>query len=70
MRNTTFWILWMCLCYSEVFTYYYEEDTGPIYLTAAVGDHVVFHCDLNFPHDIPIPYVLKWNKEVGGLNQG
>lgn len=47
--------------------YYYEEESRPTYLTAAVGDHVVFNCDLDFPQGIRIPYILNWNKEVSPL---
>lgn len=45
-------------------SYYYEEESRPTYLTAAVGEHAVLNCDLNFPQGIRIPYVLNWNKEV------
>ncbi|XP_034950863.1 protein borderless isoform X2 [Chelonus insularis] len=31
--------------------------------TAAVGDYVVFNCHLNFPHEMPIAYILHWNRE-------
>ncbi|OXU19625.1 hypothetical protein TSAR_016370 [Trichomalopsis sarcophagae] len=40
-----------------------EEEKEPSYLTAAVGEYVVFNCDLDFPHDIPIPYRLHWNRD-------
>lgn len=41
-----------------------DEEPKPTYLSANVGDHVVFNCELDFPQDIPIPYTLKWNKDV------
>ena len=41
-----------------------EEEKEPSYLTAAVGEYVVFNCDLDFPHEIPIPYILHWNRDV------
>ncbi|KAL2732605.1 protein borderless isoform X2 [Vespula maculifrons] len=41
-----------------------EEETEPNYLTAAVGEYVVFNCDLDFPHETPIPYILQWNRDV------
>ncbi|XP_014210122.1 protein borderless isoform X1 [Copidosoma floridanum] len=40
-----------------------EEEKEPSYLTAAVGENVIFDCDLDFPHDIPIPYILHWNRD-------
>lgn len=41
-----------------------EEDKEPIYLSAGVGEYAVFNCDLDFPHETPIPYVLQWNRHV------
>lgn len=34
------------------------------YLEGKVGSHVVFNCPLDFPTDSPIPYVLRWLKDV------
>lgn len=34
------------------------------YLEGRVGSHVVLNCPLDFPQDDPIPYVLKWYKDV------
>ncbi|XP_044008144.1 protein borderless isoform X2 [Aphidius gifuensis] len=31
--------------------------------TSAVGDYVVFNCHLDFPHELPIPYILHWNRD-------
>lgn len=41
-----------------------EEGKEPHYLTAGVGEYVVFNCDLDFPHETPIPYILQWNRDV------
>ncbi|KAG5877032.1 hypothetical protein JTB14_005254 [Gonioctena quinquepunctata] len=41
---------------------YYVEDNRPRYLTAAVGDHVVFNCEIDFPMSFPIPYKLYWKR--------
>lgn len=41
-----------------------EEDKEPNYLTAGVGEYAVFNCDLDFPHETPIPYILQWNRDV------
>lgn len=54
----------MCwLCFGVVQPWY-EEEEKPSFLTANVGEHVVFNCELDFPQDIPISYILKWNKDV------
>ncbi|KAE8749031.1 hypothetical protein FOCC_FOCC004198 [Frankliniella occidentalis] len=29
---------------------------------ASVGDSIVFNCKLDFPNDVPIPYIMHWNK--------
>ena len=44
-----------------------EEIKEPSYLTTAVGEYVVFNCDLDFPHEIPIPYILHWNRDVSHI---
>jgi hypothetical protein len=41
-----------------------EEEKRPVYLSAHVGESVVFSCDLDFPQDVVVRYVLNWNKEV------
>lgn len=41
-----------------------EEEGGPVKLKATVGDSVVFNCRLEFPNDVPIPYIMHWNKGV------
>lgn len=43
---------------------YYFEDNRPRYLTAGVGDSVVFDCEIDFPQDFPIPYKLYWKRKV------
>lgn len=40
-----------------------EEEREPNYLNAGVGEYAVFNCDLDFPHETPIPYVLQWNRD-------
>lgn len=42
---------------------YYFEDNRPRYLTAAVGDSVVFNCQIDFPQSFPIPYKLFWKRK-------
>lgn len=37
------------------------------YLEGKVGSYVVLNCPLDFPQDDPIPYVLKWYKDVSGF---
>lgn len=34
------------------------------YLDGKVGSHAVLNCPLDFPQDDPIPYVLRWFKDV------
>lgn len=41
-----------------------EEEKEPNYLNAGVGEYAVFNCDLDFPHETPIPYMLQWNRDV------
>lgn len=38
------------------------------YLDGKVGSHVVLNCPLDFPQDDPIPYVLRWFKDVSILH--
>lgn len=56
-----------CL-FSSVSAYSYslilEEEKEPNYLNAGVGEYAVFNCDLDFPHETPIPYILQWNRDV------
>ncbi|KAG4079404.1 hypothetical protein HA402_008096 [Bradysia odoriphaga] len=34
-----------------------------IYLDAKVGSYVILNCPLDFPQDIPIPYIVHWQKD-------
>ncbi|KAK6636139.1 hypothetical protein RUM43_009791 [Polyplax serrata] len=43
---------------------FFDEEKKPSYYEAAVGEAVIFNCHIEFPHDVPIPYILNWNKEV------
>lgn len=36
-----------------------------MHITAILGESVVFNCQVDFPEDIPVPYVLQWEKKVG-----
>lgn len=57
-------IVW--LAFIGVLCYYDEEEQKPTILTAAVGNWVVFDCELDFPQNMPIPYLLNWKKKVSG----
>ncbi|XP_015173547.1 PREDICTED: protein turtle isoform X2 [Polistes dominula] len=67
MTGTRSFLQWLppLLVFCQVFNYglILEEETEPNYLTAAVGEYVVFNCDLDFPHETPIPYILQWNRD-------
>ncbi|KAJ8936942.1 hypothetical protein NQ314_012123, partial [Rhamnusium bicolor] len=41
---------------------YYLKENEPTYLTAAVGDYVVFNCNIDFPQSFPIPHKLYWKR--------
>lgn len=41
-----------------------EQEKQPTFLMAGIGDYVGFNCELDFPHEIEIPYSLHWFKEV------
>jgi len=47
--------------------YFEEEENYPRYLTAAVGDHIVFDCEIDFPQRYPIPYRLYWKRGVSNF---
>lgn len=53
--------------FSTISSYIYEEESVPTFLTASVGEYVVFNCEIQYPQDIPIPYVLKWKKDVSTI---
>ncbi len=38
-----------------------------VYLDAKVGSYVILNCPLDFPQDIPIPYIVHWHKDVSIL---
>uniref|UniRef100_A0A8D8WF01 Protein turtle n=1 Tax=Cacopsylla melanoneura TaxID=428564 RepID=A0A8D8WF01_9HEMI len=40
-----------------------ETEGEALYLTAGVGESVVFDCALEFPHNVPIPYILQYSKD-------
>ncbi|EEB15044.1 neuronal cell adhesion molecule, putative [Pediculus humanus corporis] len=40
-----------------------HDEKKPSYYKAAVGEAVIFNCHIEYPHDVPIPYILNWNKE-------
>lgn len=44
--------------------YYYYDQNKPTFLTASVGDYIVFNCEIDFPQSIPIPYKLLWKRGV------
>ncbi|XP_052122003.1 protein turtle [Frankliniella occidentalis] len=39
------------------------------HITAILGESVVFNCNVDFPEDHPVPYVLQWEKKVGGTGE-
>ncbi|XP_012174156.2 protein borderless isoform X2 [Bombus terrestris] len=49
--------------YYQAFGLILEEENEPNYLNAGVGEYEVFNCDLDFPHETPIPYILQWNRD-------
>ncbi|XP_033338071.1 borderless isoform X1 [Megalopta genalis] len=57
-------LLAILLCY-QAFSYslILEEEKEPNYLNAGVGEYAVFNCDLDFPHETPIPYILRWQRD-------
>ncbi|XP_024870972.1 protein borderless isoform X1 [Temnothorax curvispinosus] len=57
-------LLAVVLCYEACsYSLMLDEDKEPNYLTAGVGEYAVFNCDLDFPHETPIPYLLQWNRD-------
>ncbi|XP_015108943.1 protein borderless isoform X1 [Diachasma alloeum] len=54
----------LCACYSALgYGMLLEEEKDAKNFTASIGEYVVFNCHLDFPHEIPIPYILTWNRE-------
>lgn len=43
---------------------YFFDENQPRYLTAAVGDYIVFNCEVDFPQTFPIPYKVLWRRQV------
>ncbi|CAG9859891.1 unnamed protein product [Phyllotreta striolata] len=62
MMNSAFFAALFFIAYSLI-ECYYIEDNKPRYLTAAVGESVVFNCEIDFPQSFPIPYKLFWKKK-------
>lgn len=57
-------LLAILLCYQAIsYGLILEEEKEPNYLNAGVGEYAVFNCDLDFPHETPIPYILQWNRD-------
>lgn len=63
MKSISGFLIALLWCEAWGYGHILEEEKEPTFLTAGVGDYVVFNCDLDFPHDIPIPYILRWNHE-------
>lgn len=40
------------------------NNENPIYIESEVGTHAILNCQLDFPQDIVIPYILRWKKDV------
>lgn len=62
-RRVSYVVCMVLALFSVVHSWFEEEQNKPTFLTANVGEHVVFNCELDFPQDIPIPYILRWNKD-------
>lgn len=43
----------------------HQDHQDAVHITAILGESVVFNCQVDFPEDIPVPYVLQWEKKVG-----
>lgn len=41
-----------------------ENIESPTYIESEVGTHAILNCQLDFPQDIVIPYILRWKKDV------
>ena len=37
------------------------------YITAIIGELIVFNCHVEFPEGYPVPYIVQWDKKVGIL---
>ncbi|XP_047019313.1 protein turtle isoform X3 [Helicoverpa zea] len=47
----------------------HQDHQDAVHITAILGESVVFNCQVDFPEDIPVPYVLQWEKKVGETGQ-
>lgn len=61
-------IIFVWFSFISVLCYYDEDEKKPNVLVAEVGSSVIFDCELEFPQNVPIPYLLNWNKEVSFVN--
>ncbi|XP_044733177.1 protein borderless isoform X2 [Chrysoperla carnea] len=76
-RNSVF-LVFLFVIHTVHFNSYFvngllEEEKQPTFLTAGVGDHIAFNCELDFPHEIEIPYSLHWykhNQEIFSVYEG
>lgn len=41
----------------------HQDHQDAVHITAILGESVVFNCQVDFPEDIPVPYVLQWEKK-------
>lgn len=59
-------VVWSAFAVTSVASYTDSEGLNrqATFLEGRVGSHVVLNCPLDFPQDDPIPYVLKWFKDV------
>lgn len=56
------------ICLIECYVDLDHLNRKGIYLDAKVGSYVVLNCPLEFPQDIPIPYIVHWHKDVSVSN--
>ncbi|KAF5301468.1 hypothetical protein FQA39_LY02197 [Lamprigera yunnana] len=57
-------IVTLCVyCFLSISSYHYDDERLPTFLSASVGDYIVFDCDIEYPQDIIVPYILNWRKE-------
>ncbi|XP_053612215.1 protein turtle-like isoform X3 [Plodia interpunctella] len=47
----------------------HQDHQDAVHITAILGESVVFNCQVDFPEDVPVPYVLQWEKKVGETGQ-
>ncbi|VVC89955.1 unnamed protein product [Leptidea sinapis] len=41
----------------------HQDHQDAVHITAILGESVVFNCQVDFPEEIPVPYVLQWEKK-------